>query len=130
MTLPKWGAYLRNEWENNFAKHLTQEEKDSIYLNNKEGYCGYLWHLFSYEKKGCVIGGEALKSFDNQTKSVCYIFEQHSDYALILENASEIKACDIPNGIDIYVVDKEFNWTFIKTHEADWCGPYFSKNID
>jgi hypothetical protein len=28
---------------------------------------------------------------------------------------------------DIYVVDREFNWTFVKTHETEWCGPYFSR---
>ena len=27
---------------------------------------------------------------------------------------------------DIYVVDKEFTWTYVNTHERS-CGPYFSK---
>ena len=28
---------------------------------------------------------------------------------------------------DIYIVDKDFTWTFVKTHEHRWCGPYFTK---
>jgi len=28
--------------------------------------------------------------------------------------------------IDMYIVDKQFRWTFVITHETGWCGPYFS----
>ncbi|SCM11283.1 Uncharacterized protein BCRIVMBC120_05479 [Bacillus wiedmannii] len=28
---------------------------------------------------------------------------------------------------DIYIVDKEFTWTFVKTHEHRWYGPYFAR---
>jgi hypothetical protein len=52
--IPKWGVYLRKQWENNFANHITHEEKKSIYLYDDGGACGYLWHLFSYEKKDCL----------------------------------------------------------------------------
>lgn len=23
--------------------------------------------------------------------------------------------------------NKEFNWTYVRTHETEWCGPYFSR---
>ena len=49
--IPKWGTFLRKLWEDNFANHLTLEEKKDIYLWNNSDFCGYLWHLFSYEKK-------------------------------------------------------------------------------
>ncbi len=45
--IPKWGSFLRKQWEENFANHLTYDEKTSIFLND---FCGYLWHLFSYKK--------------------------------------------------------------------------------
>jgi hypothetical protein len=48
--IPKWGPYLRKQWESNFANHLSDKDKKSIYLFDTGGYCGYLWHLFSYEK--------------------------------------------------------------------------------
>ncbi|WP_263697097.1 DUF4275 family protein [Bacillus thuringiensis] len=25
------------------------------------------------------------------------------------------------------MVDKDFTWTFVKTHEHRWCGSYFTK---
>ena len=27
---------------------------------------------------------------------------------------------------DIYIVDKEFTWTYVWTHKGFWCGPYFA----
>ena len=41
--IPKWGTFLRKQWEDNFANHICLKEKKAIYL-----YDGYLWHLFSY----------------------------------------------------------------------------------
>jgi hypothetical protein len=125
--IPKWGTYLRKQWEHNFANHLTDEEKKSIYLSDEDGCCGYLWHLFSYEKKICLKEMQAEKAFDDEQKNSCYVFYQHSDYALILENASKIKAEDLLNEADAYVVDKEFTWTYVITHETGVCGPYFSR---
>ena len=29
--------------------------------------------------------------------------------------------------VEVYVTGKNFEWTYIKTHENDWCGPYFMK---
>jgi len=29
---PKWGVYLREQWECHFANHITHEEKKAIYL--------------------------------------------------------------------------------------------------
>ncbi|WLR42301.1 DUF4275 family protein [Bacillus carboniphilus] len=127
--IPKWGTYLRQEWENNFASHLSNKEKEEIYLYDHSGFCGYLWHLFSYEKKECLQGIEAESAFNNEMKNKCYVFFQHSDYALLLENASRFNTDDLRNetGLDVYVVDNHFRWTFVKTHEIDFCGPYFSR---
>jgi hypothetical protein len=128
--IPRWGTYLRTQWENHFANHLSEDEKKSIYLFDYNGACGYLWHVFSYEKKGCLKEEQADKAFNKERKSACYVFYQHSDDALIVENASSFTAYDLINEYDIYVVDKEFNWTYVKTHETGWCGPYFSRKSD
>ncbi|MET0960058.1 MAG: DUF4275 family protein, partial [Psychrobacillus psychrotolerans] len=58
-------------------------------------------------------------------------FYQNSDYALIIENATFITACDFVqkddyNEGDIFVVDKDFTWTYVNTHETS-LGPYFSR---
>lgn len=46
--IPQWGRYLRKQWENTFANHLSEDEKKAIYLTTKGGY---LWHLFSYNRR-------------------------------------------------------------------------------
>jgi len=125
--IPKWGTYLRQKWEENFANHLNKKEKKSIYLHDQGGFCGYLWHLFSYEKKNCLIEEQADKAFNNESKQSCYVFYQHSDDAIILEHATLFTANDLVNEEDVYVVDKGFNWTYVRTHETGWCGPYFSR---
>ncbi|MCC3356047.1 DUF4275 family protein [Bacillus sp. REN16] len=124
LELPKWGAYLRGEWESHFAAHLNDAEKRIIHLNSSNGY---LWHLFSYEKKKCFDGDDAEEAFNLEQKNKCYIFYQHWDYALLVENASRLCASDLGDETDIYVVDKDFRWTFVITHETGWCGPYFSR---
>ena len=32
----------------------------------------------------------------------------------------------LPDDLDWYLVDKDFTWTYVHTHEED-CGPYFCK---
>ncbi len=125
--VPKWGVFLRKQWENNFADHINNEEKKNIYLWDDKTCCGYLWHLFSYEKRDFLQGREAEHAFNNEYKGFCYVFWQHEDYALILENAGVLNAKDLEEEYDIYVVDKEFNWTYVNTHETGLCGPYFSR---
>ncbi|WMM26176.1 DUF4275 family protein [Tissierella sp. MB52-C2] len=125
--IPKWGTFLRKLWEDNFANHLTLEEKKDIYLWNNNDFCGYLWHLFSYEKKECLQGQEAEKAFNDEHKGSCYVFWQHTDYVLILENADVLNSNDLEGEYDIYVVDKEFNWTYVKTHETGLCGSYYGR---
>ncbi len=123
---PAWGTYLRKQWENCFAGHLSLEEKKSIYLFNDDGFCGYLWHVFSYEKQDCLRGKEAEREFNNVSKQACYVFYQHSNKALVLEQADALTADDLREEQDVYVVDHDFSWTYVQTHESQ-CGPYFCR---
>ncbi|MDK7489926.1 DUF4275 family protein [Bacillus paranthracis] len=121
-----WGVYFRKRWEDNFENHLSDEEKEDIFLYGDKYRCGYLWHIFSYEKKKCLEGKEAENTFHNEGKKECYIFYQHCDDVLLIKDASLLSMDDMYKG-DIYIVDKDFTWTFVKTHEHRWCGPYFAK---
>ncbi|WP_430507761.1 DUF4275 family protein [Rossellomorea marisflavi] len=127
--IPGWGAYLKKERETHFAGHLSDKEKQSIYLLDADGFGGYLWHLFSYKKKKCLEGEKAEVAFRDQRKHSCFIFFQDTEDALLLEDASGFDVIDLSSevGRDIYVVDKQFRWTFVLTHETDWLGPYFSR---
>jgi hypothetical protein len=125
--VPKWGTYLRKICEDEFVGHLNDAEKEAIYLYDEDGACGYLWHIFSYEKRNRLQEEQADTAFNREYKKSCYVFFQHSDDALILENAGALTAEDFGYEEDVYVVDKEFSWTYVRTHETGWCGPYFSR---
>ena len=125
--IPKWGTYLRKKWEDEFVSHLNEAEKKAIYLYDEDGACGYLWHVFSYEKRVRLQEEQADTALNREHKKSCFVFYQHSDDALILENARALRAEDFEDEEDVYVVDKEFNWTYVRTHETGWCGPYFSR---
>ncbi|WP_176560177.1 DUF4275 family protein [Brevibacillus dissolubilis] len=116
--LEKKGRKLRDRWENKFADHLTPKEKKRIYLHQ------YLWHLFSFGKHPCLKEEEARMALDMIEKSSCYVFYQHQRKALLLTEAAGITASDFEYEDDIYIVDKEFTWTYVHTHESN-CGPYF-----
>lgn len=127
--IPGWGPYLRHQWEHHFANHLTFKEKEEIHLYYNGWAHGYLWHIFSYNRRDCLKEMQANGAFNNVSKNTCYVFYQNSDYALIIENATHLTASDfVEKGdfdeSDIFVVDKEFTWTYVNTHEAS-CGPYF-----
>lgn len=114
----KWGKYLRGVWEKEFAGAISIDEKRKIYLHD------YLWHLFSYRKAKACEKDHAKNTFNNESKNRVYVFYQHSDYALTIENAKNIVAEDFNYEDDIYIVDTEFEWTYVNTHESA-CGPYF-----
>ena len=120
------GTLLRQQWEDSFAEHLSYKEKEEIHLPH-----GYLWHIFSYEKRDCLKEMQANEAFNNVSKNTCYVFYQNSDYALIIENSTLMTASDFVQKDDfdegdIFVVDKDFTWTYVNTHESS-CGPYFSR---
>jgi len=115
-----WGPYLRKQWEAAFASHLSDANKKKIYMDQ------YLWHAFSYEKVTCATNEKAEELFNAQQKKSCYVFYQHSDDVLLIDRAGKITASDISLEDDIYIVDKDFTWTYVKTHES-YCGPYFHK---
>lgn len=131
--IPGWGSYLRQRWEESFVGHLNEQEKEGIHLSYSHGACGYLWHVFSYEKRDHLEQEQANQAFNNISKHQCYVFYQHSDYAFVIEDAAFIQVEDFLekddwDEEDMYIVDKDFTWTYVNTHEAS-CGPYFSEIV-
>ncbi|RTQ87630.1 DUF4275 family protein [Lysinibacillus telephonicus] len=122
--IPKWGTYLREQWRESFARHLTNAEQKLI------GMDGFLWHLCSWEKVKCFEKDEAIAAFNKQSKFKCTIFYQFIDEAYLLENAKTLTVEELPydkydmDYCDIYIMDWNYKWTFIITHESD-LGPYF-----
>lgn len=113
------GINYRKKWINAFSDSQLEQ-----YQNLNE----FLWYLFSSEKVDYLVKKEAALAFDKVNKQYCYIFFQESEDVLQVEYASSMNAKDLSNVtgeyIDVYVVDKGFNWTYVIPHEEDW-GPYF-----
>ena len=106
-------------WENTFAGNISQDAKNSIY------YEQFRWHIFSYEIQPCISKDAAKDAFDSINKDELYMMYQNSPYVTMLSNASAIKASDFDNEQDVYIFDKSFAWTYVRTHES-MCGPYFT----
>lgn len=121
------GQELRKRWGEAFANDISKNQKKQIY------YRQYLWHVFSSDVLPCKKGQGARKAFNTIMKDECYIFYQEYKNALLLNNAGCLFSNDIINQIegyihDVYVVDQNFSWTYIQTHEEDE-GPYFYRPI-
>lgn len=121
---------IRNKWIEKFAGNLTERERKEISIDN------HLWHIFSYRKKDCLEGEDAVEAFNNLRKKGYYVFFDYDIYTYEdffgYENKvfevfgwNKMKAEDFSCD-DIYIVDKEFTWTYVYTHEGFWCGPYFA----
>ena len=89
----------------------------------------YIWHLFSYgfiPEDTFLSGDEARKAFDKVDKAgASYIvpFERRAHVKDITPGSSS--SADAEKYTEIYFVGKNYQWTYIKTHETEQCGPYF-----
>lgn len=126
--IPKWGPYLRRQWRESFANHISKEEQKSIDMDS------FLWHLCSWEKVKCLEKDKAIEAFENQFKNKYTIFYQFTDEALLVEKGDSLKVIDLPYHdkhlyySDIYIMDWDRKWTFMMTHETEFgIGPYFIK---
>ena len=124
--IPYWGIYFRNRWEERFVFHLSQLQKEEIHLYGNRYFCGYLWHVFSYDRRPHLYAHEAIQAFNEVKKAKCYIFYQHSADVILVEQADVLEAANFTEEDDVYIVDEAFTWTFVVTHERDY-GPYFCK---
>lgn len=116
------GEDFRRRWERAFTDAISPEEKQSIYFDQ------FLWHVFSYEKLPCLEGKVAMRAFHKENRFVCYLFYQEREEAYMLVNAENLWAEDLRQEHDVYVVDPQFTWTYVQTHEY-YYGPYFYRKI-
>lgn len=124
--IPEWSNYLLKKWEETFVSHLSDEEKESIYLHSDRYSCGFLWHVFSWERTDRSVGEVAKERFQKQRKRECFVFYQLREDVLLIENASKIRVEDLCDEEDVYIVDKDFTWTYVQTHDREEFGPYFT----
>ncbi len=111
------------KWLENFASDIP--EKDiKRYV---EHFGNYIWHVFSWDlldKKQYLIGEDAKKEYDKTDKKGAFYIEWFKDNHTkdITWALNTAEALD--DFVEIYIVGKNFEWTYIKTHEHG-LGPYF-----
>ena len=74
-----------------------------------------------------VTGEKARKAFNKCSKvAAWYIIPFERSATVKSYNNDNVTAEQIEKEIEIYIVAKDFSWTYIKTHEG-MCGPYYFK---
>ncbi len=89
-------------------------------------YGNLLWHLFTWGNVPCLKGDEARKAFDELQYTEAIRF--YDGYANSIEDVSVIEKIsaekvDKDKKSDVYIVAKDFSWTYVRTHEFN-LGPY------
>ena len=117
---------LMKKWLSVFGKEVDKE----LIKEHVISYGNHLWHLFTWGEVPCLQGDDARKAFENLQYEKAIRF--YDGYAGHIEKVSEIekisaKAVDKDRESDVYIVAKDFSWTYVRTHEEGWCGPYFCK---
>ena len=115
-----------DKWLNVFAANISQEDREKYIVS----YGNYIWHAFSWElldKNVYLVGDAAREAYDRIDKSGAVYLrwfddEQTAELSEDLRTAQALEALH-----EVYVVSRDFSWTYIKTHERDLCGPYFMK---
>ncbi len=116
-----------NNWLYAFARDVDKQKLSDHVLS----YGNFLWHVFSYEYVLCFKGDEAREEFDRIAYDKAIRF--HDGYGGQITDITEtgkITAASLDKehkhgAQDVYIVAEDFSWTYVKTHENGWCGPYF-----
>ena len=125
---------VRDRWLAAFGSHVSEEDLGKRVLSAGN----YLWHLFSWELTPHESGQAALTALEAADFETAYLFYyEHPpaserrirpvprEEALALACRSR-EDSSVPDGMDWYLTDKDFTWTFAHPHE-EACGPYFAR---
>ena len=114
---------IKDKYIQTFFKNVSKIDKQKIYFKK------FMWHAFSYEKIPHYQGIYAIECLNKIQKNHVYIIFEHSNIVLEEKNISYDKLCNMIANDEIewdcYIIDKDFKWTFVMTHETDLDGPPF-----
>ena len=115
-----------NQWLRHFAASVDQRDVEK-YVTDQ-----YIWHIFSWNlvsSDSFLVGDAARRAYDETDKSDCIfcdMFGMNGVTDKLSEAYSSSHSID-SNVTELYVVAKDYSWTYIKTHENNLCGPYFMR---
>jgi len=126
----KYNEMSEDELIKKWLKVFGENVDKKLIEDHVTSYGNLLWHLFTWGEVPCLQGEDARKAFDELQYEEAIRF--YDGYAGHIEKASVIekitaKAVDKDKASDVYIVGKDFSWTYVRTHEEGWCGPYFCK---
>ena len=113
-----------NQWLHHFANDVPKDALQK-YVTDQ-----YIWHVFSWkllEPHNLLIGDEARRAFNQTSKDNCICCDMYNGGGVTDQLSSQFDTAEKIDAelSEFYVVAKDYSWTYIKTHEGDFCGPYF-----
>lgn len=114
---------VKDRWLDAFADDVSEADLGKHVLADGN----YLWHLFSWKLVPCLEGAAAKNALPQEDCWQFYYEYAPSDLPRV-QAVSPADIAALPEDLDWYLVDKDFTWTYVHTHEAD-CGPYFCKRV-
>ena len=130
-TMTEWDApfpttfrAVKNQWMDAFARDVSEADLGKYVL--AEG--NYLWHIFSWKLVPCLEDGGARDALAALPAGKAYLFYEGKWNDLPYAKPVELPlAANFFEDLhDVYLVDKDFTWTYVHTHEKA-CGPYFCR---
>ena len=113
---------LIEKWLSVFGKGVDKK----LMEDHVTSYGNLLWHLFTWGKVSCLKGDEARMAFDDlqYTEAIRFYdgYSNHIQGASVVDKITA-KKVDKDRNSDVYIVAKDFSWTYVRTHEYD-LGPY------
>lgn len=116
---------FEKKWLESFVPDLTEEQYESCFVGE------YLWHVFSYKlipEERVLMGDKAREAYEKADKEQAFTIrlwldEENIETEPIREKLKDWKKVDKLQ--ELYVVDRDWKWTYVSTHENGWLGPYF-----
>lgn len=116
---------FKKEWLLHFAANISKRDIEDKVIRSGN----YIWHIFSWELVNSIdylTREEARQAFNKANKANAWYIDPFERKATVkILDSENITAEQLEEETEIYIVAKGFSWTYIKTHENDWCGPYF-----
>ena len=118
---------FKREWVRYFAGDVPVDEVEKYILCHGLAW-NFIWHAFSWElvpEGAYLMGAAARRAFDEQNKDSAIAIDPFEDNPKTVSLTDGLRhAAAIEELTEIYIVGKDFAWTYIKTHEGG-LGPYF-----
>lgn len=126
-------------WVNSILpQNVDEETRNKVYsvCLPRKRFAAYLWYIFSFDiLKSC---NNATEEFNKIDKNDCtLVLVSCNNTCVKLKNAKDLTEQDIidlcnnvAGWCDFVITADDFSWTYSRTHEDGWCGPYFYRKDD